>query len=319
MDSKESILSSDPMEAAMSRQQRQALDARFRSTPRSATRPTPAQERISFATALTRPVPGGVATRRTVLGGRPALDLVPAGAADHGQLLYFHGGSYVVGSPDTHASLAGELAARAGLRATSVDYRLAPEHPFPAAVDDGVAAYRDLLATGTDPRELVVAGDSAGGGLSIATLLAAREAGLPQPAAAVLFSPWVDLTLSGASMRTKRDADPILTEADLRAYADLYVGAGDRSRPLASPVLADLSGLPPLLVQVGANEVLLDDAVRLAGRAGAADVEVTLEIGADLPHVYQHEHGRLDEADAALDRAARFLVSHLGAGTARGR
>ncbi|MFE1953691.1 alpha/beta hydrolase [Streptomyces sp. NPDC059524] len=295
----------------MSRQQRQALDALLRSVPRSETPPSPAELRTGFAAAMTRPAPAGVAVRRTVLGGRPALELEPAGAADRGRLLYLHGGGYVIGSPDTHTGLVGELAARTGLRATSVDYRLAPEHPFPAAVDDGLAAYRDLLATGTDPRELVVAGDSAGGGLSIATLLAAREAGLPQPAAVVVFSPWVDLTLSGASMRTKQDADPIFTEADVRAYADLYIGDGDRSHPLASPVFADLSGLPPLLVQVGANEVLLDDSVRLAARAGAADVEATLEIGAGLPHVYQTEHGRLDEADAALDRAARFLTSHL--------
>ncbi|WP_329127043.1 alpha/beta hydrolase [Streptomyces sp. NBC_01465] len=303
----------------MSQQQRQALDALLRSAPRSETPPTPAQQRALFATVMTRPAPEGVVTRKTVLGGRPALDLAPAKAADRGRLLYFHGGGYVIGAPDTHVGIAGELAARAGIRATSVDYRLAPEHPFPAAVDDGLAAYRDLLDTGADPREVVVAGDSAGGGLTIATLLAAREAGLPQPAAAVVFSPWVDLTLSGASMRTKEDADPIFTAADVRAYADLYVGAGDRSHPLASPVFADLSGLPPLLVQVGANEVLLDDAVRLAGRAGAADVETTLEIGPGLPHVYQSEHGRLDEADAALDRAARFLASRLNASAAQQR
>jgi acetyl esterase/lipase len=239
--------------------------------------------------------------------------LEPAEFHGRGRLLYLHGGGYVIGSPDTHAGLVGELARRAGLRAMSVDYRLAPEHPFPAAVDDGLAIYRELLAAGTDPQDLVLAGDSAGGGLSIATLLMAREAGLPQPAAVVLFSPWVDLTLAGGSMRSKEDADPIFSEADLRAYVDLYVRAGDRAHPLASPVFADLTGLPPLLVQVGANEVLLDDAVRLAGRAGADDVEVTLEVGPGLPHVFQHHYGHLDEADAALDRAARFLTTHLGA------
>ncbi|CAB42768.1 putative esterase [Streptomyces coelicolor A3(2)] len=253
-------------------------------------------------------------SRRTVLGGRPALELAPDTASGPGRLLYLHGGGYLAGSPDTHAGLAGELARRAGLRAVSVDYRLAPEHPFPAAVDDGLAAYRELLSTGTDPQDLVLAGDSAGGGLGIATLLAAREAGLPQPAAVALFSPWVDLTLTGGSIRSKEGADPIFTEADVRAYADLYVGAGDRAAPLASPVFADLAGLPPLLVQAGANEVLLDDAVRLAGRAGADDVEVTLEVGPGLPHVYQLHYGRLEEADAALDRAARFLTAHLGAG-----
>ncbi|MFE1203108.1 alpha/beta hydrolase [Streptomyces sp. NPDC058762] len=298
----------------MSRQQRDALDALLRSAPRAETPPTPEEQREGFAAALTRPAPDGVVSRRTVLGGRPALELDPDTASGPGRLLYLHGGGYVVGSPDTHAGLAGELARRAGLRAVSVDYRLAPEHPFPAAVDDGLAAYRELLSTGTDPRDLVLAGDSAGGGLGIATLLAAREAGLPQPAAVALFSPWADLTLTGGSIRSKEGADPIFTGADVRAYADLYVGAGDRAAPLASPVFADLAGLPPLLVQAGANEVLLDDAVRLAGRAGADDVEVTLEVGPGLPHVYQLHYGRLEEADAALDRAARFLTAHLGAG-----
>ncbi|MFF8928816.1 alpha/beta hydrolase [Streptomyces longwoodensis] len=295
----------------MSRQQRDALDALLRSAPRSETRPTPEEQRSGFAAAVGRPATDGVVTRETVLGGRPALELEPAGASGRGRLLYLHGGGYVVGSPDTHAGLVGELARRAGLRAVSVDYRTAPEHPFPAAVDDGLAAYRELLAD-TDPRDLVLAGDSAGGGLSIATMLAAREAGLPQPAAVVLFSPWVDLTLAGGSIRTKEDADPLFVEADLRDYADLYLGPTDPAHPLASPLFADLTGLPPLLVQVGANEVLLDDAVRLAGRAGADDVEVTLEVGPGLPHVFQHYYGRLDEADAALDRAARFLRTHLG-------
>ncbi|MEU4170005.1 alpha/beta hydrolase [Streptomyces sp. NPDC026665] len=297
----------------MSRQQREALDALLRSAPRSEKPPTPEEQRNGFAAALTRPAPEDVATRRTVLGGRPALELEPAGASGRGRLLYLHGGGYVVGSPDTHAGLVGELARRAGLRATSVDYRLAPEHLFPAALDDGLAAYRELLASGTDPRHLVMAGDSAGGGLSLATLLAAREAGLPLPAAVVFFSPWVDLTLAGDSIRSKEGADPIFTAADVRACADRYVGSGDRAHPLASPLFADLTGLPPLLVQVGANEVLLDDAVRLAGRAGAAGVEVTLEVGPGLPHVFQHHYGRLDEADAALDRAARFLTAHLSA------
>ncbi|MEV0090237.1 alpha/beta hydrolase [Streptomyces sp. NPDC050738] len=297
----------------MSRQQRDALDALLRSVPRGETPPTVEEQRSGFAAGVGRPAPDGVATRRTVLGGRPALELIPAEASGPGRLLFLHGGGYVIGSPDTHAGLAGELARRAGLRAVSVDYRLAPEHSFPAAVDDGLAAYRELLDAGTDPRDLVIAGDSAGGGLSIATLLAAREAGLPQPAAVVTFSPWADLTLTGGSMRSKEDADPIFTASDVRAYADLYAGTADRAHPLASPVFADLTGLPPLLVQVGSNEVLLDDAVRLAGRAGADDVDVTLEIGAGLPHVYQLNYGRLDEADAALDRAARFLTTHLGA------
>jgi acetyl esterase/lipase len=295
----------------MSRQQRDALDAVLRSAPRPETPPTVEEQRSGFADAITRPVPQGVRTRRTVLGGRPALELEPEGADGTGRrLLHLHGGGYVIGSPETHAGLIGELALRAGLRTTAVDYRKAPEHLFPAAVDDALAAYRDLLASGVEARDLVIAGDSAGGGLALATLIAAREAGLPLPAAVVLFSPWVDLTLAGGSMRSKEAADPVFDASDIQAYAELYLGKeGDPTDPLASPLLADLSGLPPLLVQVGANEVLLDDAVRLAARAGAADVDVTLEIGAGLPHVYQHFHDVLDEADAALTRAARFLTS----------
>ncbi|CAG7658414.1 alpha/beta hydrolase [Actinacidiphila bryophytorum] len=296
----------------MTRQQRDTLDALLRSAP-SDHNPEPEAERLAFAQALTRPAPEGVATRRTVLGGRPALELRPSGAGRRGLLLYLHGGGYVVGSPDTHAGLVGELARRAGTPAVSLDYRLAPEHPFPAPVDDGLAAYRELLAGGMDPGELVVAGDSAGGGAVVALLLAAREAGLPQPAAAAVLSPWVDLTLSGASMRTKEDADPIFTAQDLRAYADHYLGDRDRAHPWASPVFADLTGLPPLLVQVGSNEVLLDDAVRLAGRAGADEVDVTLEVWPGVPHVFQHHYGRLDDADAALDRVAAFLTEKAAA------
>ena len=299
----------------MTRQQRDAIDALIRSAPRSETPPTVEEQRRGMAAAVGRPAPEGVVTRVTTLGGRPALEFEPA-APRPGRLLYLHGGGYVVGSPDTHAGLVGEVARRAGLRTTSVDYRLAPEHPFPAAVEDGLAAYRELLASGTDPWDLVVAGDSAGGGLVLATLLAARDAGLPQPAAAVVFSPWVDLTVSGESIRTKKDADPLFIEADIRAYVDLYLGTADPAQPLASPLFADLSGLPPLLVQVGSNELLLDDAVRLAGRAGTDGVDVTLEIGAGLPHVFQHHYGRLDEADAALDRAARFLTAGLEAARA---
>ncbi|GLW52656.1 alpha/beta hydrolase [Kitasatospora phosalacinea] len=300
----------------MSRQQREALDAQLRSAPRPATPPTPEEQRTGFAAAVGRPAPEGVAVRRTVMGGRPALELEPADASEHGRLLYLHGGGYLVGSPDTHAGLVGELARRAGLRALSPDYRLAPEHPFPAALDDGLAAYRELLESGTDPRRLVLAGDSAGGGLVLATLLAARAAGLPLPAAAAVFSPWVDLTLTGASYRSRKEADPIFTEADIRAYADHYLGTGDRANPLASPLFADLAGLPPLLVQVGTNELLLDDALRLAARAAEQDVTVTLEVESGVPHVFQQQFGRLDEADAALDRAARFLTAHLAAAPA---
>ncbi|WP_020658522.1 alpha/beta hydrolase [Amycolatopsis benzoatilytica] len=296
----------------MSREQREALDALIRSAPRPETPPTLAEERNGFAATFTRPVPDGVAARRTELGGRPALELEPDGTAGRGRLLYLHGGGYVIGSVDTHAGLAGELARRAGLRTVLVDYRLAPEHVFPAAVEDGVAAYRELLESGVGAREIVLAGDSAGGGLSIATLVAARDAGLPMPAGVVVFSPWADLSLGGESIQGKEEADPIFTAADVQAYADRYAGAADRANPLVSPVFADLAGLPPMLVQVGSNEVLLDDAVRLAARAGRDEVDVTLEVAAGLPHVFQSNYGKLEEADAAIGRVVRFVREVVG-------
>lgn len=295
----------------MNRQQRDTHEPHL--APDTATDTGTEAQRRGFAEIVARPVPDDVTARTTTLGGRPALELEPAGAARRGRLLYLHGGGYALGSPHTHAGLVGELARRAGLRATSLDYRLAPEHPFPTAVDDGLAAYRALLEDGTHPQELVLAGDSAGGGLALATLLAARAAGLPQPAAVALMSPWTDLTLSGDSIRSKEDVDPVLTADEVRAFADRYLGSGDRAHPLASPVFADLAGLPPLLVQVGSYEVLLDDSVRLAARAGAAEVDVTLEVWPRAPHVFQLEYGRLDAADAALDRTARFLTERLGA------
>jgi acetyl esterase/lipase len=301
----------------MTRPQRDALDALLRAAPRDPDL-SPEAQRRGFALALTRPAPADVTVRRTLLGGRPALELVPSGAAEaagaagRARLLYLHGGGYVIGSPETHEGLVGELARRAGVRATSLDYRLAPGHPFPAAVQDGLAAYRALLDGGTHPNEIALAGDSAGGGLAIATLLAARDAGLPQPAAVAVLSPWVDLTLGGESIRTKEQLDPIFTAGQVRAYADLYLGDQDRSQPLASPVFGDLAGLPPLHVQVGSHELLLDDATRLAARAGSADVDVTLEVWPEVPHVFQYQYGRLDEADVALDRTARFLAERLG-------
>ncbi|GAA5178765.1 alpha/beta hydrolase [Rugosimonospora acidiphila] len=258
-------------------------------------------------------VPDDVTVRERTLGARPALELRVAGTASAGTLLFLHGGGYVLGSPRTHAALTATLARRTGTTAVSLDYRLAPEHPFPAPVEDALAAYRAVLDSGVKAEDLVLAGDSAGGGLVLATLLSVREAGLPQPAAAAVFSPWVDLTLSGASMRGKEGIDPIFTKDSLRVFADRYLGDGDRSVGLASPVFADLHGLPPLLVQVGSHEVLLDDAVRLAARAGADDVNVTLEIWAELSHVFQDRFETLKEADRALDRAARFLTDHLGA------
>ena len=213
--------------------------------------------------------------------------------------------------PDRHPP-GGRASQAADGRALSVGYRLAPEHPYPAAVEDGLAVYAGLLESGVSPAQVLVAGDSAGGGLAVATLLAARDQGLPQPAAVAVFSPWADISRSGASMRTKDGADPLFSYDAMGWYADRYMPAGDRSAPQASPVFATLADLPPLLIQAGTHEVLLDDAIRLAANTGRDDVDVTLQVAPEGTHVFQLHFGALDEADEAIDEVARFFKRHLG-------
>ncbi|MBT0770077.1 alpha/beta hydrolase [Kineosporia sp. J2-2] len=268
------------------------------------------QRRAGYATTITRELPDGATQRATTLGGRPALELTLAGQHDDARLLYLHGGGYIVGSPATHAGLTAELSRLTGIPAVSVDYRLAPEHPFPAAVEDGLAAYRELLTVVHHSR-LVLAGDSAGAGLAVATLIAARRAGLPMPAAAVLFSPFTDLTLSGGSLTTKHGVDPIFTRASLEPFVRHYLAGHDPADELASPFLAGLTGLPPLLVQAGSSEVLLDDAVRLAARAATDEVDITLQVTPGAAHVFQNRFGDDGAADAAMLRAAAFLRAAL--------
>lgn len=269
------------------------------------------QRRAGFAELITRDLPAGVTARRVRLGERPALELTHEGQDDNARLLYLHGGGYIVGSPETHAALTATIALQAGVPAVSLDYRLAPEHPFPAATDDALAAYRELL-TSVPHHKIVIAGDSAGGALTMATLIGARRAGLPMPAAAVVFSPFTDLTLSGESLKTKDGVDPIFSRAALEPFAEFYLGAQDPANELVSPFLTNLKGLPPLLIQVGSSEVLLDDAVRLAARAGSDEVDVTLEIVPQATHVFQNQFGDQGPADAALERVGRFLRANLG-------
>jgi monoterpene epsilon-lactone hydrolase len=294
----------------MSKQQRDAIDAALRAEPFDLGQSTE-EHRKSFDAFALRPYPADVAAADVTLGGVGAIELAVAGNAADPTVLYFHGGGYVAGSAQTGTHLAAELARRAGGRALSVDYRLAPEHPYPAAVEDGLAAYTGLLESGASPSQVLVAGDSAGGGLAVATLLAAREQGLPQPAAVAVFSPWADISRSGASMRTKDGTDPLFSYDAMGWYAGRYMPAGDRSAPLASPVFATLAGLPPMLIQAGSHEVLLDDAVRLAANAGRDDVDVTLQVAPEGTHVFQLHFGALDEADEAIDEVARFFKRHL--------
>jgi monoterpene epsilon-lactone hydrolase len=256
-------------------------------------------------------------TREGTIGGVPVLYI---GSADQAAatvsedvIVFFHGGGYGLGSASAEVDLPAFLAQQTGAQVVSVEYRLAPEHPYPAAVDDAIAAYRGLLTTGVCADRIAFAGTSAGGGLVIATLSVLEEAGLPQPAAAAVFSPWADLTLSGTSARTKAELDVALTPELLKALAPQYAGTHDLADGRVSPIFADLSGLPPLLVQAGSYEILLDDAVRLAARAAADEVDVTLEITAGATHVFQTYWPDLDEAREALISAGAFLREHLNA------
>jgi epsilon-lactone hydrolase len=236
-----------------------------------------------------------------------------AGADPERIILYLHGGAYAIGTAASSAGLASDLTRRAGTRLVTVDYRLAPEHPQPAAIEDAVAAYRGLLDSGVSPSTIAVAGESAGAGLAAAALMALKHAGLPQPTAAVLMSPWADLTLSGDSISGKAALDLALTPEGLARRAADCLANGNPAGELVSPIFADLNGLPPLLIQAGSHEILLDDATRLAAHAAAADVAVTLEVTPGVPHVFQGFAAMLDEGDAALTSAGEFLRAHLTA------
>ena len=264
------------------------------------------------------PAPDDVNQKATTLGGVSAIEVTIPAADSDSVILYFHGGVYVIGSAETSVPLVAELARRTRARVFTLDYRLAPEHPFPAAVDDAQDAYRGLLELGANPGQIALAGESSGGGLAVASLLALRDAGVPLPSCAFLMSPYADLTRSGDSITAKEAADRTLTPRGLRLRIPDYVAGVAASDPLISPVFGDLTGLPPLLIQVGSNEILLSDALRLAERAAMADVTVTLDVTDGAPHVFQAFAAMLDEADAALVRATAFLEANLAATEAVG-
>jgi acetyl esterase/lipase len=295
----------------VSTEQRETLDAILRQSAFPAGSDVNEQRRLLRELLSSQPLPADVTVTAATLGGVPTAEITVDGIEPRNVVLYFHGGVYVMGDAFLAAELASQVGRRTHAKAISVDYRLAPEHPYPAAVDDALAAYEALLNNGIAPSDIVLAGESAGGGLVIATLVNAREHGLPLPAAALVMSPYADLTLAGTTMDTKSRLDPLLSREALQARIPDYTSGQDAALALISPIFADLSGLPPLIIQAGTHEVLLDDAIRLAQQAISADVEVTLDITPRVPHVFQAYHPILDEATAALDRAGRLLSARL--------
>ena len=249
---------------------------------------------------------------RVNAGGVTAEWVTAEGTTDSRVVLYFHGGGYIIGSPRTHRAMLAELSKSSAARVLALDYRLAPEHTFPAPVEDSTAAYRWLLNEGYDPARIAVAGDSAGGGLTVAAMVQIRYLGLPMPAAGVCVSPWVDMEGLGDSMETRATADPMVGKESLLVSAKTYLGGADARAPLAAPIYADLRGLPPILIQVGDAEVLLDDSTRLAGIAREAGVEVQMDVWDDMIHVWHLFAPMLPEGKQAISQAGEFIKKHTG-------
>lgn len=263
--------------------------------------------RLELVAGLIARVPSGVRVRSTTIGGVPADEIAPKAGATGPVLLYLHGGAYLGGSPRTHRGLLAHLAKQAGCRIVAIDYRLAPEHPYPAALEDALAAYSALLAEGIAASDLVIGGDSAGGNLTLVTAIALRERGLPLPARLMLLSPWTDLTSSGSSHVTRAARERILDPTAIPNAARTFANGLPLNDPRLSPLFADLGGLPPMLIQVGDDEMLLDDSTRLADAATRAGVRVTLQIWPGLWHVWQVLAGWMPEANRAVAQLAAFL------------
>lgn len=266
-----------------------------------------AMEQMQTAT----PTPEDITLEDVDMAGVPGRWVKAPGVREDAVVLYFHGGGYVMGSLNTHQELMSRISRVCGVSVLGADYRLAPESAFPAAVEDALTSYQWLVSRGIAPEKMVFAGDSAGGGLTYATLASLRDSGQPLPAGAFTFSPWTDLTSSGQSMQSRAAADPMIQKAAISAIAALYLGDQDPTMPLISPVFADLQGLPPQLIQVGDAEVLLDDAVRIAENARAAGCEVSCHVFDEAFHVFQ-AMPQLPEAEAALNEVGAFVKSVVG-------
>ena len=297
----------------MTQQQREAIAGMLRASPFDPAGDLREQRPLFEKMVAAAPVPADVVTTPGQLGGVPVICVDIPGTTTDGVILYFHGGFFAIGSAAASVGLASDLARQARMQVVTVDYRLAPEHPYPAAPDDAMTAYRGLLDSGQDAARVALAGESAGANLAVVTLAAIARAGLPQPTSAVLMSPWADLAGTGDSIKTKADVDPAITADAVRVRARDYLDGADARDPAVSPVYASLAGLPPLLIQAGSHEVLLDDAIRLAARAASDDVAVTLDVVPGVPHVFQAFAAVLDEGEAALTRAGAFLRQHIAA------
>ena len=256
------------------------------------------------------PLDDDIHTEKLSAGGVAAEWIVAPGAENGSTVLYLHGGGYVGGSVRTHRVLMADISKAAGARVLGLDYRLAPEFPFPAPVEDTVAAYRWLLSNGTDPKKIVIGGDSAGGGLMVSALVALRYLGEPMPAAGVGLSPWTDMEATGQSFAKNAEVDPSVNRDAIFQIAEAYLAGKDPRAPLASPIHADLSGLAPLLLHVGSIETLLDDTIVLAQRAREAGVEVEVDVWDDMPHVWHQFAPILPEGQQAIQRVAEFIRKH---------
>lgn len=254
----------------------------------------------------------GVDVARTTVAGMTAEWMVPGDAADGKAMLYMHGGAYVFGDCTTHRQLVSYVARACGVRALLFEYRLAPEHRFPAAIEDSLAAYRALLDLGYGPEDIVLAGDSAGGGLVMASLLSLRDAGETLPAGAVVLSPWLDLTASGESMTSRAGRDPWFSPRDIPIVAAYYCDEADYTHPLVSPVYADVSGLPPVYIQTGDDEILLSDSTRIAASLERAGCAATLDVWPRMWHVFQAFVHQMPESRAAIEKFAPFVRGRLG-------
>lgn len=258
------------------------------------------------------PLPAGTRVESVDVDGIPAAWISPAGADQERVVLYLHGGAYILGSLTSHRELVARLCAAAGVRGLQIDYRLAPEHVFPAALDDALAAYRWLLANGTKPEHIVLGGDSAGGGLSLALLQVVRDQHLPMPAGVILISPWTDLAGTVESRTTRDAVDPIFSGRMINELANFYAGAEEKQHPLLSPIYADLHGFPPLLIEVGNDEVLLDDSRQLAEHARTALVAVEVNVWEGMWHVFQSYAAVLPEGRQSLEHIGEFIRSQTG-------